>query len=98
MSTTPKEALMCSPCSSRQQQPSISDHGLSESWDSARSGSPRMATSQPTLRMDAAGVADVWGPMATLTALVWRAANNALGIRTSGGGQRQKRYDGAVGI
>ena len=57
-----------------------------------------MATSHPVLRSVAPGVAEECGPMATLTALPDKPANHSLGMRSSGGGQRQNKYDGAVGI
>src|SRR5579872_5240842 len=98
MSTTPKDGLMCSPCSLRKQQPSISAHGFDANCANAKSGSPRMATSQLILRIAEPGVADVCGQMATFTSYVLRAAKNALGMRTSGGRHSQNNYDGAGGI
>src|SRR5579864_4580283 len=98
MSVTPRFGFKWIPDSSRQQQPSISDHVPDASCESVWSGSPRIATSQFNLRRVAPGVAEGCGPIATFTALLSSSANHLCGTRNSGGGQRQKRYEGAVGI
>src|SRR5579871_524663 len=98
MSVTPSDELTCTPLSSRQQHPSISLHGLVASRGSVWSGSPRIPTSHCIFRMAAAGVAEVCGPIATFTALPPNSANHCFGILTSGGGHRQNKYDGAVGM
>src|SRR5207247_1856768 len=97
MSATANDGLRCSPFSSFQQQPSISVHGHDASCTSVSSGSPRMATSQFSFRSVAAGVAEGCGPIATFTAPSPSSANHLRGTRNSGGGQRQNKYDGAVG-
>ena len=98
MSVTACSGEMCSPLSSFQQQPSIADHGVEASWGRVWSGSPRRATSQFNFLSVAEGVAELCGPMATFTALESSSRNQVCGTRSSGGGQRQNKYDGAVGI
>src|SRR5579862_7469629 len=90
--------VIWSPSADFQQQPSISDHAVEANFGNVSSGSPRMATSHFNLRNVAAGVAELWGPMATFTALLSSAVNHCCGTRSSGGGQRQNKYDGAVGM
>src|SRR4051794_14192584 len=98
MSVTPSDGVRCIPLSSRQQHPAISLHDFDASSGIVWSGSPRIPTSHPSLRIVAGGVADVCGPIATFTAFPPISANHSFGTLTSGGGQRQNRYDGAVGI
>src|SRR5581483_1018862 len=82
----------------RQQQPSISDQGFDASCGMVWSGSPRIATSQFNFFNVAPGVAEGCGPIATFTARPSSSANHFCGTRNSGGGHRQNKYDGAVGI
>src|SRR5579864_4982328 len=98
MSVTPRVGVKWIPDSSRQQQPSISDHVPDASCASVWSGSPRIATSQFNFLKVAPGVAEGCGPIATFTASPPSSANHFCGTRNAGGGQRQKRYEGAVGI
>src|SRR4051812_10740333 len=73
-------------------------HGFDASSAMAKSGSPRSTTSHPVLRRVAAAVAEPCGPIVTLTADVPNPANHSAGTRNSGGGHRQNKYEGAVGI
>src|SRR3954447_21992170 len=73
-------------------------HGFDASSAMVKSGSPRSTTSHFVFRSVAAAVADPCGPMATFTAEVPNPANHSAGTRSSGGGHRQNKYEGAVGI
>src|SRR5215208_4278862 len=98
MSVTANDADMCSPSESLQQTPSIELHGLVAKSAIAWSGSPLITTSARVFRKVADGVAEECGPIATFTARPPIAANQSIGTRSSGGGHRQNRYDGAVGM
>src|ERR1051326_1916963 len=98
MSATPKEGEMYSSETLRQQHPSMVFQSSVASRGKVKSGSPRITTCTFNLRIADAGVEEGCGPIATFVAFPSSAANHSLGTRTSGGGQRQNKYEGAVGI
>src|SRR5437763_15017179 len=98
MSVTPNSGLIWNVSPVLKQHPVIWSQDLLASSGMVWAGSPRRATSQPVLRIVAAGVAEGCGRISTFNDLLPSPAIHSMGTRSSGGGHRQNKYDGAVGM